>query len=319
MSKCSREKIALLVFVLLVLFAGACLVGYLVAGHSWNVAATNIDDTFGSMEGYTVIAYAGTMTEDEIESSTSTSKDESKKTPEEASADERAEADASADAGAGADESDGSVSSVLAGVSAGIKANADEAADATDEDIIDEDASVAQNSVSSSADADETSDNITSSEDEKQELLTDDTTLDDVQTDDFVSVSEVEESYLDKGATVFTLDTENPEIYSEGMILKKNDCRFGVFSVTDTITLRDLKRQVAYFEEYKVDFIVAIVPDRSYLKEVEGIDIVISTHASKLTSLGETQSSTYYVDAPLIGKVGAILISPSNVVSSKTL
>ena len=286
MSKCSREKIALLVFVLLVLFAGACLVGYLVAGHSWNVAATNIDDTFGSMEGYTVIAYAGTMTEDEIESSTSTSKDESKKTPEEASADERAEADASADAGAGADED--------------MSAN-------TDTDI------------DTDIDADETSDNITSSEDEKQELLTDDTTLDDVQTDDFVSVSEVEESYLDKGATVFTLDTENPEIYSEGMILKKNDCRFGVFSVTDTITLRDLKRQVAYFEEYKVDFIVAIVPDRSYLKEVEGIDIVISTHASKLTSLGETQSGTYYVDAPLIGKVGAILISPSNVVSSKTL
>ena len=284
MSKCSREKIALLVFVLLVLFAGACLVGYLVAGHSWNVAATNIDDTFGSMDGYTVIAYAGTMTEEEVENSKSTSKDESKMAPAETSADARAEADASADAGAGADED--------------TSANTD-----IDTDI----------------DADETSDNLTSSEDEKQELLTDDTTLDDVQTDDFVSVSEVEESYLDKGATVFTLDTENPEIYSEGMILKKNNCRFGVFSVTDTVTLRDLKRQVAYFEKHKVDFIVAIVPDRSYLKEVEGIDIVISTHASKLTSLGESQSGTYYVDAPLIGKVGAILISPSNVVSSKTL
>lgn len=33
---------------------------YLVAGHSWNVAASNIDDTFGSMDGYTAIVYEGT-------------------------------------------------------------------------------------------------------------------------------------------------------------------------------------------------------------------------------------------------------------------
>ncbi len=61
MSERSREKIALVVFVFLVVFAGCCLGGYLVAGHSWNVAASSIDDTFGSMEGYTAIVYEGTV------------------------------------------------------------------------------------------------------------------------------------------------------------------------------------------------------------------------------------------------------------------
>ena len=33
------------------------------AGHSWNVAASNLDDTFGSMDGYTAIVYPGTAVE----------------------------------------------------------------------------------------------------------------------------------------------------------------------------------------------------------------------------------------------------------------
>ena len=61
MSERSREKIALLVFVALVVFGGCCLLGYIVAGHSWNVAASSLDDTFGSMDGYTTIVYAGTV------------------------------------------------------------------------------------------------------------------------------------------------------------------------------------------------------------------------------------------------------------------
>ena len=63
MSVKSREKIALFVFLALIVLSLCGLGWYLVAGHSWNVAASNLDDTFGSMDGYTAIVYPGTAVE----------------------------------------------------------------------------------------------------------------------------------------------------------------------------------------------------------------------------------------------------------------
>ena len=60
MSPHLREKAALAVFAALIVLSLSGLGWYLLAGHSWNVAASNIDDTFGSMDGYTAIVYAGT-------------------------------------------------------------------------------------------------------------------------------------------------------------------------------------------------------------------------------------------------------------------
>ena len=60
MQKSSREKIALVVFIALAVLGLCGLCWYLFAGHSWNVAASTIDDTVGEMDGYTAIVYEGT-------------------------------------------------------------------------------------------------------------------------------------------------------------------------------------------------------------------------------------------------------------------
>ena len=65
MEKTSREKIALIVFLVLAIGMGCILFGYVFAGHSWNVTASNIDDAFGNMEGYTAIVCEGTIEEEE--------------------------------------------------------------------------------------------------------------------------------------------------------------------------------------------------------------------------------------------------------------
>ena len=134
-----------------------------------------------------------------------------------------------------------------------------------------------------------------------------------------MSVGEAKESYEDKGATVFSLDVEDPDRYEEGTILKKGGHRFGVFSVPKRLPTRTIEKQVAYFAKHKVDFIVAITPDKSYVEDVEGIDIAVSTQDEELFVMGETIDGTFYVDAPERGTVGAILISPSNVVSAKVV
>ncbi len=59
MEKRTREKLALVVFVVLVIFAVAVLTSYFSTGKSWTVAATAIDDQVGQLDGYTAIVYRG--------------------------------------------------------------------------------------------------------------------------------------------------------------------------------------------------------------------------------------------------------------------
>ena len=55
MKKRTREKVALLVFALLVILGGSVLLRYFETGRSWNVAASVVDDSFGQIKGYTAI------------------------------------------------------------------------------------------------------------------------------------------------------------------------------------------------------------------------------------------------------------------------
>lgn len=72
MEKSFREKIALAVFLVLIVLSLIGLGWYIVAGHSWNVAASTIDDTVGEMDGYTAIIYPGTVEASEEESARET-------------------------------------------------------------------------------------------------------------------------------------------------------------------------------------------------------------------------------------------------------
>ncbi len=315
MSERSREKIALVVFVFLVVFAGCCLGGYLVAGHSWNVAASSIDDTFGSMEGYTAIVYEGTVDPRPAEASAAAGAAQDAKGRGDAggalAGDVSDGSDAPGLAGdaPGAQDvdvagalSDGSPDAAPAAAGAAAGANAaagvDAAADAAADDVAaDASADAATGAASGSA--------VSASASAAK---------------DPVTVEEARASYEEKNATVVTLDTAHIGTYRDGRILKKGDQRFGVFSVDEGTTLLQIKRHVKYFEEHEVDFVVALTSDKELLVgAASGIDIVISTQDENLFVMGETQDGTFFVDAPETGSVGVILISPSNVVSAKVI
>lgn len=58
-AKRTRERVALVVFAVLVVLAAVVLSSYFLTGRSWNVAASFVDDTVGQMKGYTAVVYAG--------------------------------------------------------------------------------------------------------------------------------------------------------------------------------------------------------------------------------------------------------------------
>ena len=61
MQKRTREIIALVLLVVLLIGGVCAMAWYILVGHNWNAAATSIDDRIGNMDGYTVILYEGTV------------------------------------------------------------------------------------------------------------------------------------------------------------------------------------------------------------------------------------------------------------------
>ena len=274
MSVKSREKIALFVFLALIVLSLCGLGWYLVAGHSWNVAASNLDDTFGSMDGYTAIVYPGTAVEPVAGKG---------------AGDAAAEDDAVGDAADGPESAEGAAAGKEAGAGSPDAPGTSGGKDATGTAGI------------ASAPGTDAGESLLGS---KKKTL---------------SAQEAKEGYEEKGATVFSLDTVDLDAYREGVILKKGGHRFGVFGIAEPTSTIVLEKQIAYFKRHKVDFIVLVTPDKEYAEDVSGIDIVVSTQDEDLFVMGETIDGTFYVDAPAVGSVGAILISPSNVVSAKVL
>lgn len=268
MSVKSREKIALFVFLALIVLSLCGLGWYLVAGHSWNVAASNLDDTFGSMDGYTAIVYPGTAVEPVAG---------------------KGAGDAVGDAADGKESAEGAAAGKEADAGSPDAPGSSGGKDATG------------TAGTASAPGTDAGESLLGS---KKKTL---------------SAQEAKEGYEEKGATVFSLDTVDLDAYREGVILKKGGHRFGVFGIAEPTSTIELEKQIAYFKRHKVDFIVLVTPDKEYAEDVSGIDIVVSTQDEDLFVMGETIDGTFYVDAPAVGSVGAILISPSNVVSAKVL
>lgn len=275
MTNRSREKVALLIFVLL-LALGAFLIGsYIVGSHSLNVAATQINDTFGNMEGYSAIVFEGTQKPDD------------------------GAADASADAAA-ADVEEGAGRALRiegAGGADGADGGSDAAGDAR---------TVAEEAVPKASERERAALEIAA----RSTGLAKETS---VETDEVVAL------YRDKGAHVFAIDATDFSRYADNVILKRGSTRIGVFSVTAMTSVPTIEKHVEYFADYHVDYVVALTPDPDYLKTKDGIDIVISTDAKDGSTLGRTVQGAYVVSTPEMGEVGVVLVSPSNVVSSKVV
>ena len=73
MEKRKREILALCLLVVLGVIVAGAMAWYMMVGHSWNKAASHIDDLVGSMDGYTVIVYEGTLSRPKASKSQSAS------------------------------------------------------------------------------------------------------------------------------------------------------------------------------------------------------------------------------------------------------
>ena len=359
MSNGTREKQALGVFLLLIVLSTFGIAWYMVAGHSWNVAASSIDEKVGQMEGYTSIVYAGTLPvqadaktldsqngsdaqlEDGVGSADAAEKDDEGASGSGSTSASPTSSDAAASASSGgsaasssAEEnasvngassstgsSNGSNTSSSSKSASGQTKSFDSVAGLThtDEasgltsDVGSVAAPVPDTSEQDDSESDRTSDNAT--------VLKAATVRGgmDVAKSQPVSPEEVRANYEEKGATVLVLDTADPSEYSDGVILKRGSKRIGVFYVDVPLSEKAAEARVKYFRDCKVDLVVCISSVRTYVRNLQGADIVITLQDEEVSTMGGNSNGSFFVNAPHVDSVGAILVSPSNVVSAKVI
>lgn len=381
MSTRTREKQALGVFAVLIVLSLLGLGWYLVAGHSWNVAASTIDEKVGQMDGYVALVYSGTvLPEPEEVASASSSKNadgdsaagqsessssrsvfdsltsNSKKSASSSSTmgdmrSDEASGFTSDVAGIAApvvsddEDSAGRSASAAAGASTPssltgeVESYADASQDSSAEDANADkrvaassgDGSTPSAEGDSAADGASVADNTSAADDDSAAAvsgsMSDDASSDMASSGRKALVSpkanpvepeSVRDSYLEKGAQVLVLDTKHPSVYEDGMIVKRGSKRIGVFSVDVPLSEEAAQERLDYFKEAKVDVVVCIASVCSYVRNATGIDVVV-TLQDDVSTMGTNANGTFYVNAPSIDSVGAVLLSPNNVVSAKVV
>ena len=73
MRKRTREILALVLLGIFAIVGASAMFYYIVVGHNWNVAASKIDESIGTLDGYTVVMFTGTRTPASLTSSSSSS------------------------------------------------------------------------------------------------------------------------------------------------------------------------------------------------------------------------------------------------------
>lgn len=137
-------------------------------------------------------------------------------------------------------------------------------------------------------------------------------------------ISVVANDYLDKGATVFVVDAADLDRYREPFIVAKNGKRFGFLAAGSSERRSRVRADAVELSDGGAGFVVALTDDVTLCENAaEGLvgplSIVICDDPEGEAASGEYRGSTYCVSAPEVGRVGAVIVSPSGVLSSKVI
>lgn len=281
----ARERLALVIFACLLVAGFVALTSYISAGHSLNVTATNIDDIAGNMENYDVVLFDGTVEQPHTEEEDAEGLAALTKNPHLA-ADPYTLEDAR-------DLYEGKKASV-------IELNVEEPRQYVNGRVIMKSGHVYGI--------------LSVPEDLVEQLVIPKVTT----TKTTVVTTEGEEYAPEQGigpenATTVTHVKNAYDSVSELLAATEEA------SVANPKLVERVERILKRFENAGVDTVIAITPDPRPFASIEGIDVVLTVKQQDRFARAETIDGTLYVDTPERGSVGALLIAPGNVVSSKIL
>lgn len=135
-----------------------------------------------------------------------------------------------------------------------------------------------------------------------------------------VPINTVLRSYKDKGASTLRIDVMHPGKYEGDDIFYLDGYRVGVFYAEPGITAEGLIRKTEYFVDHKVDYIFCLTDNARFVDDYgPAIDIIVSRHRQGDVKAGQSVNGHYIAHVPAVGSIGAVLISPEQVLSAKVI
>lgn len=147
-----------------------------------------------------------------------------------------------------------------------------------------------------------------------------------------VPLALVSQDYRDKKSDVLVLDAVDEGYYRTARVVERNGRRFGIISFDSNQTASSMRHAIRQLKKRNAQCIIALVPNRKLVNGVDGIDIVIDLKTEPTSSLpksarkssSETGGSfgdrqTHVVGTSTVGTVKAVIISPSEIISTRTI
>lgn len=126
--------------------------------------------------------------------------------------------------------------------------------------------------------------------------------------------------YSEKNAGVITLHVDEPERYSEPIIVTRNGKRIGIFSASSHRPELSARKAVKELRRDGVDYVICIIDDLDAVRRGLGrVNIAICTDIESMGRASHYMGMTYVVGVPFDGQIGAAIMSPSGFLSSKTI
>ncbi|MDO4443684.1 MAG: hypothetical protein Q4B69_07415 [Slackia sp.] len=299
-----RERIALAVFVALVLAGFIVLTSYISnAGRGLNIAAANIDDIAGDMSGYDVLLFEGTAR-----------KEPSSSRSDFAGAFDRGDKAAPSEHGeASSDDEDVRLEAGAAKTEA----------DAESDVMTTEEARAIYEGKKASV--------IEVDPDSLRDYVSGRIVMKDGHSYGIFSLPfDAASAYAVPRTT--TTKTTTTTIGPSGTVDEKTttsvksayDSVSELFASVDPASIDPalvdrIETVIERFDAAKVDTVVAFTNDPTPFSVVEGVDAVITFKTQERFSMSEMIDGTLYFDAPEVGSVGVLMVAPGNVASTKVL
>lgn len=318
MEKRTREIIALVMLIVLGMIVAGAMAWYILVGHNWNQAATHIDDMVGSMDDYTVVVYDGVAKKPKKSDSSKVANGNNGTSAQGSSASSSASSIAGS-LSAGAATGNSSSASAVPTDSSNAASEASASAGATESSstapVATEPSSAAPKAGSSSG----ASAGATDSSDSSEAFAGISVNVPDKKPHDAKTIAK---SYREKGASVILIPKDAIRQFDDPVILYRNGKRIGVFSFKGAYKYRYplLRSKVRYLQGHAVDYTICVAKDRKLLRgRLDGIDLLVLLRDAGVREGGEFRNQTFCVDSPYIGETQSVIVSPSGVMTSRTI
>ena len=135
-----------------------------------------------------------------------------------------------------------------------------------------------------------------------------------------LNIEEFTLNYDEKEAGVITLHVDEPERYLDPIIINRNGKRIGIVTASSHRPELSVRKAVKELKREDVDFVICVIDDFDAIHRGLGnVNVAICTDVESMGKEARYVGMTYVVGVPYQGQIGAVVVSPSGFLSSKTI